>query len=126
MRPSNKALSLSFKKDRPSEPERAQQRAVRDTDELAELTMLAESLGWNFNAVLTGISFRFEGDIWKAVLKVEMPSGPKYATFTGTSLFQLVDTVHWYSSKGRVEWQRDKHPVKVTKRSGVYVRKPRL
>ena len=95
------------------------QRTVVQSDALSELTVLAEHLGWNYNAVLTGIYFKRKADLWQAVLKVEMASGPKVSYFTGESLYQLIETVHWYASKGLCSWHRDKRPVRVSKSAGV-------
>lgn len=116
-RPAWHQLSLSFKKEKPNESVAAVQRHIVDSDDLTQLTVLAEHLGWNYNAVLTGVYFKIAGDIWKAVLKVEMSSGPKVAYFTGTSLYRLVETVTWYASKALVSWDHDKHPVRVAKRA---------
>lgn len=92
------------------------QTAVPQLDRLTQLTVLAEHIGWNWNAVLTGISFKIRGSLWEAVIKAEMASGPKYSKFTNESLYQLIETVHWYASKGYITWNRDKHPVRVAKR----------
>lgn len=115
-----KQLSLSLNKDRVQEPQEPTQRRAPQSDTLSRTTALAEHLGWNYNGILTGIYFKRAADIWKAVLKMENAAGPRVAYFTGTSLYQLVETVHWYASKGYVEWHRDTHPVRVSKRKGVY------
>ena len=112
-------FSLSLNNDMPYETEPKLQRTIPKEDELKQLSVLGEYLGWSYNAVLTGIYFKRAANIWKAVLKVEMGSGPKVAYFTNTSLVELVETVHWYASKGYVEWHKDKRPVRVSKRSGV-------
>lgn len=112
--------SLSLNKGMSEEIQPHLQTAVTQADVLTDLSVLAESLGWNYNAVLTGIYFKVAGDIWKAVVKAEMDSGPKVAYFTNTSLNALVETVHWYASKGLVSWSRDKRPVRVSKRSGFH------
>jgi len=112
--------SLSLNKDMPYEIQPHLQRTIKTADVLTDLTVLAEHIGWNYNGVLTGIYFKVAADIWKAVLKVEVASGPKVAYFTNTSLLALVETVHWYCSKGLVSWHHDKRPVRVSKRSGVY------
>lgn len=77
-------------------------------------------MGWSYNAVLTGLYFKRAADIWKGTVKVEMDSGPKVAYFTNTSLLELVETIHWYASKGKVEWHHDKLPVRVSKRKVRY------
>lgn len=92
-------------------------------DDLLQVSILQEYIGWSYNAVVTGLYLKLDADIWEATLKVEMASGPKYAQFTNTSLIALVETVHWYASKGYVSWRRDKHPVRVSKRRGVYRRR---
>jgi len=112
-----KKLSSSLNKDTPKTMQDKAQRRLLQSDSLTELTLLAEHIGWSYNAVLTGVYFKRAADIWKAVLKVEMASGPKVAYFTGLSLVQLVETVHWYASKGLVSWHHDKRPVRVSKRS---------
>ena len=111
---------LSFKKDRLQEIRTAVQQRVPVQDELTELSVLEEHLGWSYNAVLTGVYFKRVADLWQSVVKVEMGSGPKYSTFTNASLPELIETVHWYASKGYVEWHKDKRPVRVSKRSGVH------
>lgn len=113
-------LSLSSKDDRLQETVHSSSRVLPQDDVLTQTTLLNESIGWHYNAVLTGVYFKRAGNIWKAVVKCEMASGPKVAYFTGTSLYQLVETVHWYASKGVVEWHRDKRPVRVS------ARQPRL
>lgn len=110
-------LSLSSKEDRPQEIEEPGQRVVPQADALTDLTLLAEHIGWNYNGVLTGIYFKIRGDVWQAVLKAEMASGPKVAFFSNTSLYQLIETVHWYCSKSVVSWHHDKRPVRVSKRN---------
>lgn len=112
--------SLSFKKDRPRESVGNGQRVLQQEDPLTELTILKEHLGWNYNAVLTGISFKIDGGLWKAFLKCEMAQGPKIAYFTGDSLYQLVETVHWYASKALISWHHDKRPVWFSKRKPRY------
>ena len=111
---------LSLNKGSVDETEVNRTRAIPTKDVLTKTTVLNEHIGWNYNGVLTGISFRLHGDIWKAVLKAELPSGPKVAYFTGTSLFQLVETVHWYASKAYVSWYHDKKPVRFRKRRGIH------
>lgn len=108
--------SLSFTKDRPEKSAVEGQRALPIADAVTQLTILAEDIGWNYNAVLTGLYFKIAGDIWKATVKCEMASGPKVAYFTGSSLYQLVETVHRYAAKGLFSWNHDKHPVSVRKR----------
>lgn len=107
--------SLSSKDDRLRKIGADGLRVLPRADGLSELTLLAEYIGWNYNGVLTGVYFKISGDIWKAVLKVELPSGPKVAFFVGISLPQLVETVHWYASKGLCSWKHDKTPVSVRK-----------
>ncbi len=111
--------SLSLNKDMPYETGQAEPRVVKTADLLSDLTLLAEHIGWNYNAVLTGVYFKMAADIWKCVLKAEMASGPKVAYFTNTSLLALVETVHWYCSKGIVSWNPDSKPVRVSKRLGI-------
>ena len=108
--------SLSLNKDMPEEIQPHLQRCIPLKDDLTNLTVLAEHIGWNYNGILTGIYFKVAADIWKAVLKAEMASGPKVAYFTNTSLLALVETVHWYASKGYISWHKDKRPVRVSKR----------
>jgi len=123
MIPTDKELSLSFKNGRPSESVPETTRLLQQEDVLTETTLLAEHIGWNYNAVLTGLYFKLAADVWKAVVKCEMAGGPKVAYFTGPSLYQLVETVHWYAKRGYIEWHHDKRPVRVSKRRGVYKRK---
>lgn len=114
-----KKLWASSKDGASPETEYAVPRKVPQEDELTRLTLLAEHIGWNYNGVLTGVYFKIAGDVWKAVVKAEMASGPKVAYYTGTSLYQLVDTVHWYTAKGYVSWHHDKRPVRVSRRKGI-------
>lgn len=107
---------LSLNKDWAKEIDGKGQRQVPLSDAVTETTLLAEHIGWNYNAVLTGLYFKRAGDIWKATVKAEMAAGPKVAYFTGTSLYQLVETVHRYASKGNISWFLDKHPVSIRKR----------
>lgn len=118
--------SLSLNKDMPYDSVRAEPRTLVRIDALSDLSILAEHLGWNYNAVLTGIYFKRAADIWKAVLKAEMDSGPQVAYFSNTSLIELVETVHWYCSKGLVSWNPDKRPVRVSKRSGLRPKSGRM
>lgn len=118
-------VSLSLNKDSLDERQRAAPRCVAKEDQLTQLTVLAEHIGWSYNGVLTGIYFKRAGDIWKATLKAEMAAGPKVSYFTGSSLSQLVETVHWYCGKGLVSWSHDKLPVRVSKRRGVRHGRPR-
>jgi len=113
-------LSLSLNKDMPEEIQPSLQRTIRTADVLTDLSVLAEHIGWHYNGVLTGIYFKVAADIWKAVLKAEMASGPQVAYFTNTTLIALVETVHWYASKGLISWHKDKRPVRVSKRSGFH------
>lgn len=108
--------SKSLNKDVQNQSKQSRSRNISQADDLSEISVLAEHLGWNYNAVLTGVYFKMHADIWKATLKVEMSSGPKVSYFTGTSLLQLVETVHWYASKGLVSWGHDKMPVRVSRR----------
>lgn len=116
---SRKTLSLSLNKDSLDELHPADPRHVVADDGLTQLTALQEHIGWSYNGILTGIYFKFAGDIWKATLKAEMAAGPRVSYFTGSSLGQLVETVHWYCSKGLVSWTHDKLPVRVSTRKGV-------
>lgn len=119
MRKSIPNSTLLLNKGRGQESERVGQRTLPNSDELTEVTLLAEHLGWNYNAVLTGIYFKRRADIWQAVLKAEMARGPSVAYFTNTSLLALTETVHHYASKGIISWFPDKRPVRVSKRRGV-------
>lgn len=113
-----KYYSLSFKKDRLRKSHGDTQRQVNRDDALSRLSTLEEHVGWNYNGVVTGISFRMRGDVWKALLKMEIQAGPKVAYFTGTSLRELVENVHWYCSARAVCWEHDKLPVRVSYRKG--------
>lgn len=110
----------SYKQDSEHGPESTGQRVIRKEDALSSVSVLQESLGWNYDALLTGIYFKVRGDIWQCVLKAELRSGPKMAFFTGDSLVELTETVYWYARKGLISWDHDKRPVRVAKRRGVH------
>lgn len=93
--------------------------SVRSKVDLCDSVSIIEEIGWHYNAVLTELCFTHRGDIWVARVKADFARGPQVCWIEVENLYRLAEVVTEYVRKGRLSWQRDKHPPRVRKRRGV-------
>lgn len=75
--------------------------------------ILQENLGWQYNGVLTAVTFRVTADGWLAVIKANLPAGPMVAFLNVNNLEDATRVAAEYAGKKQLYWKRDKYPVKV-------------
>ena len=73
---------------------------------------LAELVGWNYNAVLTGVSLRSNGRIWTAVIKADFDDGPKVSFLDVGTFGRTCDVLVEFADAGLLKWVHDKYPPK--------------
>lgn len=78
-----------------------------------ETRILQENIGWQYNGVLTSVTFRktFEG--WLAVIKADLPAGPRVSFLNVNNLSDCTRVAAEYAGQGRLYWKEDQYPVKV-------------
>lgn len=76
---------------------------------------LIELVGWNYNAILTGVSFRVRNDIWSAVIKADFLEGPLVSFLDVGSFARCVEVLNEYAEKRLLVWHPDKYPPKTRK-----------
>ena len=78
---------------------------------LTTMAGIEQNLGWNNNAVLTGLSFKRKNDGWLATIKADFPEGSKVAFLQVQRLYKLFEVLEEYANKDHLTWQKDKWPI---------------
>lgn len=71
---------------------------------------LQETIGWSYNAVLTGVSFRINRGVWSAVIKADFGNTARVAYLDVGSFGRCVEVCCEFAEKRMLTWQHDKYP----------------
>lgn len=93
---------------------RDQQREVRRLvgGSLGRAPSLAEILGWEYNAVLTSLTFRIKDGVWSSVVKADFGPRPMVAFVDVGSFARCVEVTIEFATKRSLKWYPDKYPPK--------------
>ena len=78
---------------------------------LTTMAGLEQNIGWNNNAVLTGLSIKRKNEGWLATIKADFPDGSKVAFLQVSRLYKLFEVLEEYANKDHLSWQKDKWPI---------------
>ena len=78
---------------------------------LTTMAGIEQNLGWNNNAVLTGLSFKRKDAGWLATVKADFPDGSKVAFIQVARLYKLFEILEEYANADHLSWQPDKWPI---------------
>lgn len=73
---------------------------------------LIEIIGWDYNAVLTMLSFRIRDGVWTAIIKADFGNTPMVAFLDVGSFGRCVEVTSELAAAGQLHWHRDKYPPK--------------
>lgn len=85
--------------------------------EQRKVATIEEYLGWQFNAVLTGVQYKRKQTHWLAVIKATFPDGKRVSFVQSKSLYSLLELVDELVSSSSLFWQEDR-PWNPHRRSG--------
>ena len=71
---------------------------------------LQESIGWEYNAILTGVSFRVKNGVWTCIIKADFGSTAMVAFIDVGSFARCVEVSCEFAAKGHLTWHKDKYP----------------
>lgn len=86
--------------------------------------MLEETIGWNYNYLLTSVQIKRVDSYWKVLVKVVTPAGPRIAYIDCKGYGRACEVVQEMADMKHFSWKHDKHPVwtRAARRSDRYVR----
>lgn len=74
---------------------------------------LEESIGWEFNAVLTSFQVRAAQAGWLVIIKADFPVGPQVCFMDVTSFGRACEVAAEWADLGLLRWYPDKYPPKI-------------
>lgn len=108
--------SGSFKKETQNRPLQQRRAELVKGGALSYLPTMEEIIGWTYNALLTGVSFRYADGVWTAVIKAVKDGHPIVSYVNVGKFGRCVEVAIDLASKGLLVWYPDQHPVKTWKR----------
>lgn len=94
--------------DGPIKPQRRIRSVVGNG--LGRSNVLQETIGWVYNAVLTGLHFRVRDGIWTAVIKADFGDRAQVAFLDVGTFARCIEVCAEYAEKGQLRWYPDKYP----------------
>lgn len=72
-----------------------------------------QHIGWNYNGVLTGLSFYVRDGIWHAVIKADIAGRPMVAFLNVGTFARCVEVCAEYAFRSWLIWKPDERPPRV-------------
>lgn len=89
------------------------QRVLRETLKNARrtnLSMLEESIGWTYNAILTSVQIKAKDTYWQVVVKAIFEHGPMVAFIDCDGFGRACEVTAELADTKGFRWHRDKYP----------------
>lgn len=106
----NSELERQSKDSRTTLTQRHRRVAGLRPTSLGMVPALPEDIGWNYNAVLTGLTFRCRAGIWTAIIKADFGNSPMVAFLDVGTFPRTVEVLCEYAQRRALTWLPDKYP----------------
>lgn len=89
------------------------QRVLHETLRTARRTnvaLLEETIGWTYNAILTGLMVLAKDDYWLVIIKANFPTGPMASFIECRDFGRACEVAQELADSRAIRWKRDKKP----------------
>jgi len=75
------------------------------------LSLLEETIGWSYNALLTGVMVLHKGDYWLVVIKAVFETGPMVSYIDCEGFGRACEVAIELADARALRWKKDKKPL---------------